>query len=672
MMAIKNTTGVPPLPRRRRVSPCMKRSFACLLFVFLVASATALASSATLPDGTTFPFWEKPLHFTHTYYVNNQAPNASDANPGTEQKPFKTISRAAQLLQPGERVVIAEGTYREFVRPARGGTGPEAMISYEAAPDAKVVLKGSQVVTGWKPSTGFRIGINPDTKKPVEAWELPLSGALFPSGYNPFGVDNVLGNRYWLRYNEDNMATYFRRRGMVFVDGLPLEPVESPTDLAAPSPMSLNFFTQVHWSPLFKEFQTYAGKVWIEPNGMTLHIRLAGDEDPARHTIEITTQEQIFSPVERYQSYIRVKGITFQHAANGFPVPQRGMVSVNRGHHFIFEDNTFEWANAVGLDIGNEDWAASMPPSPVGYDIVRHNSFRYCGIEGLGGTGGPQNALVERNLFEWIGWQDAAMMSESGGTKMHTARNLLFRNNVIRHIRHANGIWLDIGNANVRITGNVFADIPGNVNPHAVHIEGSDVLNQIDNNIFSNMTGGILIRDTNNVIIAYNLFLDCKEAAVDTIAGINGPRPIGGHTNDVHNLMVYGNVFGQLGRSAVEFTKARSVADGNLYPEAGGFFPGWGVPFFRVKLPEPPEYHDLQSLREEYGWEKNGAMGAIDARLDADKLTLTLAVKSEIKPLPAWKGIDSDFYGKPVAGERLPGPFADLVTNSAARNIDPR
>ena len=44
----------------------------------------------------------------------------------------------------------------------------------------------------------------------------------------------------------------------------------------------------------------------------------------------------------------------------------------------------------------------------------------------------------------------------------------------------------------MRITGNVFADIPGDVNPHAVHIEGSDALNEIDNNIFSNLTGGIL------------------------------------------------------------------------------------------------------------------------------------------------------------------------------------
>jgi hypothetical protein len=91
-------------------------------------------------------------------------------------------------------------------------------------------------------------------------------------------------------------------------------------------------------------------------------LTLANDDDPSRHTIEITTQEQVFSPLEHYQSYIRVKGITFQHAGNGFPVPQRGMVSTNRGNHFISEDNTFEWANSVGLDIGNEDWQASRPP----------------------------------------------------------------------------------------------------------------------------------------------------------------------------------------------------------------------------------------------------------------------------------------------------------------------
>lgn len=647
----------------------MKTSISCFL-LFLLAAAVAVASNSTLPDGTEFPSWEKALHFSKTYYVDGQAKNADDKGPGSKERPFRTINAAAQVLQPGERVVIAEGVYRECIRPARGGTGPDAMISYEAAPGAKVEVKGAAVAKNWKPSEGWNFGLDPKTHQPVKAWELRLDPAMFPNGYNPFEVDNVLGNHMWLRYAQDNMSTYFRRRGLVFVDGKPLEPVETPAELAGPSPRSMNYFTEVHWKPLFKEFAPETGKVWIETNGMTLHIRLANDDDPARHVIEITTQEQIFSPAERYQSYIRVKGITFEYAGNGFPVPQRGMVSTNRGNHFIFEDNTFEWANSVGLDIGNEDWGASRPPQPVGFDVIRGNTFRYCGIEGLGGTGGPQSTLVEKNLFEWIGWQDAAMMSESAGTKMHVTRNLLFRNNVVRHIRHANGIWLDIGNANDRLTGNVFADIPGDVNPHAIHIEGSNVLNEIDNNIFDHLTGGILIRDTNNVIIAYNLFLDCAEVCVDTVSGINGPRPIGGHTNDVHNLMVHDNVFFNIGRSAIEFNNARNEADGNIYPASAS--PFGGAPYLRVKFPEPQEWHNLESWREEYGWDKNGALATIKAVMDPDKLELTLSVDGDVKRAPAYKGIDTDFFGRTIPGDRMPGPFAELGKEPATRSIDPR
>lgn len=273
----------------------MKRTVIFLLCFFLAAAA-ALADSARMPDGTEFPMWEKPLHFSRTYYVNGQAKIADDNGPGTREQPFKTINKAAQVLQPGERVVIAAGVYREFIQPARGGTGPDAMISYEAAPGAKVIVKGSQVVTDWKPSEGWNFGIDPKTKKPVKAWELKLGPELFPNGYNPFEVDNVLGNRTWLRYAEDNMGTYFRRRGLVFVDGHPLEPVETANELAGPSPRSMNYFTKIFWKPLFKEFQPEVGKVWIETNGMTLHIRLANDDDPANHTIEITTQEQISRP----------------------------------------------------------------------------------------------------------------------------------------------------------------------------------------------------------------------------------------------------------------------------------------------------------------------------------------------------------------------------------------
>ena len=74
-----------------------------------------------LPDGTEFKTWEQPLRFDRTYYVDGRT-----RTPGHEsrhqRRPFATINRAAQILQPGERVVVASGIYREWVRPARGGS----------------------------------------------------------------------------------------------------------------------------------------------------------------------------------------------------------------------------------------------------------------------------------------------------------------------------------------------------------------------------------------------------------------------------------------------------------------------------------------------------------------------------------------------------------------------
>jgi hypothetical protein len=171
--------------------------------------------------------------------------------------------------------------------------------------------------------------------------------------------------------------------------------------------------------------------------------------------------------------------------------------------------------------------------------------------------------------------------------------------------------------------------------------------------------------------VAYNLFLDCAEVCVDTVSGINGPRPIFGHTNDVHNLLVHDNVFFKMGRSAVEFNNSRNETDGNVYGNpAGGMF--FAQPFLRVKFPEPPEWHNLQSAREEYGWEKNGMMADITADLDADKLELTLTVKGDVKAVAPYKGIDTDFFGHAVVGDRVAGPFADLTTATGVRKIDPR
>jgi hypothetical protein len=73
--------------------------------------------------------------------------------------------------------------------------------------------------------------------------------------------------------------------------------------------------------------------------------------------------------------------------------------------------------------------------------------------------------------------------------------------------------------------------------------------------------------------------------------------------------MVHDNVFFKIGRSAIEFNNARNEADGNVYPEAAS--PFGGAPYLRVKFPEPAEWHNLESWREEHGWDMNGALAEI-------------------------------------------------------------
>ncbi|MBW8699094.1 hypothetical protein MBT84_05795 [Streptomyces sp. MBT84] len=84
-----------------------------------------------------------------TRYVSTRG---SDANPGTVKSPLRTVQKCATSAGPGDTCVIASGTYRETVTPARSGTA-SARITYRAAPGAHVVIDGSDPVTGWSAVT---------------------------------------------------------------------------------------------------------------------------------------------------------------------------------------------------------------------------------------------------------------------------------------------------------------------------------------------------------------------------------------------------------------------------------------------------------------------------------------------------------------------------------------
>ncbi|HEU5133811.1 MAG TPA: right-handed parallel beta-helix repeat-containing protein [Steroidobacteraceae bacterium] len=627
----------------------------CMLLCF--AAPVEAAADSRLPDGTQFVFWEIPLTFTKTYYVDGSR-QGNDRGPGSRQRPFRTIGKAAEVLQPGERVVIAAGVYREVVRPARGGAGPDRMISYEAAPGAVVVVKGSEVLRDWQPGTE------------AGTWKHELPGALFPDAYNPFSMANVPGDWSWLDTKRVDMGPYFRRRGMIFVDGKPLEPVEQHRELGNDTPRrSSGTPTRTRRGPIMQEIGgSPDGRFWIEHQGNVVHIRVPS-ADPNHSVVEVTTREQAFAPRESGLGYIRIKGLTFQHAGNAFPPPQRGLVSTGGGHHWIIEGNTIEWANGVGLDIGSQHWAGPRIPQAGHSHIVRGNTLRYIGVEGIGGMG-TTNTLVEDNLIEWVGWQDAERAWEAAGAKFHRAQNLLFRRNVVRHIRHANAVWLDVGNSNSRITANVLADVL--TVSAAIHMEMSLAPNQIDNNIIWDVRNsepgtpgqrgaagsGIFLHASQNQIVAQNLIGRCDNAGV-----FPALRPDRTGSGNAREHRIYNNIFARCEKGGIVFQHEDNEADGNLYAALPEKFLG-------LADGDNLQWLDLSAWRA-HGWDRQGNVARVELSFDPDRLELTMRSQDALGKVAVFSGIDGDFSGQTTGAMRLPGPLIDAPP-TGMRNVDPR
>ena len=663
------------------------------------AAATASPGSgqgsvgeATLPDGSLLESWEQPLAFTKSYYVDNTSVAADDSGPGTAARPFRTIGKAAEVLQPGERVVIAAGVYRECIRPARGGTGPSKMISYEAAPGAKVYVKGSDVLSeGWKKEeiSSSPPGQGQPSRPDVTIWRHDLTGALFPDAYNPFALPSIMGSWSWLDAATVDLGPYLRRRALVFSDGTPLEPVEQQRELALANLQPAPDYTKPavpqnglpprrRGGPIMQEIGgSPTARFWADHSGTAVYIRLPSGT-PADHLIEVTTRQHVFAPMNSGTSYIRVKGITFQHAGNAYPFPQYGMISLGGGDHWILERNVIEWANGLGVAIGR-DGNSTGALHPGASIIFRGNAVRYCGVEGLGGMG-TTDALIEDNLFEWCGWADAERGWEASAVKFHFAKNMLFRRNVIRHIRHGNAAWWDVGNTNCRVTQNVFADVT--TVAAAVHFEMTPDQNMIDNNIIWDVRNaepgtagqrgcagsGIFDNASSNLIIAHNLIGRCDNAAIFAIVRPDRGRPV------ANGNVIANNIIAEC-RVGIVFLDRDNKADGNVYSDMPasfqGFFTGSPADAAGSQAWTRIEYSTLPAWRPAHGWDTHSALLNIAMKFDPDSLKLSMLPDMRLPVVSPVNQVRSDFFGKSIPAKATPGPFATLRQNGPL-HVDPR
>ena len=120
------------------------------------------------------------------------SPSGNDENDGSAGSPLKTIQAAANKAQPGDIVTVHAGIYREEINPPRGGDEGKPIV-FQAAPGEKVVVKGSEIATGWKKLEG-------------EAWELTLPNSFFGK-FNPYS-DLIKGDWYEARQKFHTGAVY--------------------------------------------------------------------------------------------------------------------------------------------------------------------------------------------------------------------------------------------------------------------------------------------------------------------------------------------------------------------------------------------------------------------------------------------------------------------------------
>ena len=567
-------------------------------------------------DGSRFPFWDDERKYRRIYHVACENPRASDENPGTDARPFRTIGRAAGVVRPGEKVLVHRGVYREYVCPARGGEGPDRMVMFEAAPGEKVIVRGSEI---WRPklkeSKGWALGRKSDTP-PIWMADLPAEWFI---GYNPFMANNVFleYTTFVTSWSAEETRRLQKRRGMIFWNGKPLTQVFRPFELAGAG---------------------LEGAFWVEEPGLRIHFRLPEGADPRDVEFEVTVREQVFAPVERYLGYVRVKGFCFEHAADGIPVPQRACVSTTRGHHWIVESNTIRWANACGIDIGAQHWS-SDGHSPAGGHIVRGNRVSDCGICGIAGVTHVDDTLVEDNIVERIGHHDIERLYECAGMKFHVANGMLIRRNVFRHIRHACGLWLDYLNKRCRVTGNIFADISSFVG--GCYLEVSHEPNLIDGNIFWDIHGepwdkgnphaevsgghGIRMDSCENAVAAHNLFGKVADGYALYLSLEQHDREVGGRSGLCRRIKAFGNIFFKCPKRILLGRTEENVCDCNIFDgtsDSRGFV---------VSFPEPKSIQNLRGWREFHSFDRKSVVADIEADFDPETLVLTVSCAGQIE-----------------------------------------
>ena len=399
----------------------------------------------------------------------------NDRNDGSSTKPFLTISAAARVAQAGDAITVHEGTYRERITPPRGGESDSRRIVYQAAAGEKAVIKGSEVVRGWKP---FSTGV----------WKATLPNSFFGK-YNPY-TDLIAGD--WFTNKGRPHHT-----GEVYLNGKSLYETHLLERVLNPQP--------------FPDSRDREGSTWTwfcESDGTNTYIYANfHDKNPNEELVEINVRDSCFYPDQPGRDYITVRGFRMSQAATQWAAPtaeQIGLIGTHWSKVWIIENNIISDSKCSGITLGKDrktghnvwindprkDGAthynevivraldAGWSREKIGSHIVRNNTIFNCEQTGIAGSLGPAFSQITNNHIYNIWAKRQFTGAEMGGIKLHAAIDVVIKNNRIHNA--GRGLWMDWMAQGTRITGNLLYD--NTTDDLFVEVDHGPFL--VDNNLF--------------------------------------------------------------------------------------------------------------------------------------------------------------------------------------------
>jgi len=422
------------------------------------------------------------LSFTISAKEYHVTKTGNDKNRGTLESPFLTIQAAADIAQPGDIITVHEGVYREWVNPPRGGISDSERIVYQAASGETVVIKGSEVVKGWK-------------KMQNDTWTVTLPNSFF-GAFNPF-KDTIYGD--WFRGQGRVHHT-----GSVYLKGHWLREAALKEEVLKP----------ISESPLwFGQAEKGETTIWAQFKGV----------DPNKEFVEVNVRQAVFYPEKPGIDYIIVSGFTMEQAATPWAPPtaeQIGMIGTHWSRGWIIEDNTIRYSVCTGITLGKygDEWdnraesaygynqtikralENGWSKENVGHHVVRNNHISHCGQAGIVGSMGAVFSTIIGNEIHDIhlGWPFTG--AEMAGIKFHGPIDAVISNNHIYRCGGHGGIWLDWMAQGTRVTGNLLHD--NHRQDLFVEVNHGPFL--VDNNVFLSSTG--VLESCGGGAYVHNLF----------------------------------------------------------------------------------------------------------------------------------------------------------------------